>query len=171
MRAIARFHDGLTTAGAWLSAAGIAVITLSYCFEVVSRYLFNAPTSWVGAITVYLLLVCTMLMVPFVTRERAHVTITFLLERLGPRGARWLAAGCVVTSAVVCLLSVWFTGTETLRQYLAGTTMMDELLLTPKWVLSAFICYGLLSAGVYFLRQLRRAFETGTVTSDIGVGE
>jgi TRAP-type C4-dicarboxylate transport system permease small subunit len=171
MRALARFHDRLTAIGAWLSAAGVAAIVLSFCFEVISRYLFNAPTSWVGAITVYLLLVCTMLMFPFITRERSHVTITFLLERVGPEAARWLAASCVLVSAVVCLLSVWFTGTETHRQLVGGTTMVDELMVTPKWLLSAFICYGFASSSIYFLRQLREAFQTGRVTADIGIGE
>ncbi len=125
MRALFRAHDLLTTASAWLAAAGIGTITFSYCYEVVSRYVFNAPTNWVGAVTTYLLLVCTMLMAPYVTRARAHVTITFLLERLGHRRARHLLAGCVAVSAVVCLLSVWFTGTETWRQYLAGTTIVE----------------------------------------------
>lgn len=164
MRALARIHDALTDATAWIATGCVAVIAFSYCFEVVSRYVFNAPTVWVGAITVYLLLVSVMLMAPLVTRERGHVTITFILERAGPRSARYLSAACIAVSAAVCLVSVWFSATETNRQFLAGTTMMDSLLVTPKWVLSACIVYGLLSSSAYFLRQI-----SGALAGEIGV--
>ena len=132
MRQLFRFHDHVTTASAVLSVACVGVICFSYCYEVVSRYFFNAPTSWVAAVTVYLLLASVMLMAPHVTRLRGHVTITFVLERVGPGLSRRLHAACIALSAIVCLLSVWFTGTETVRQYEADTTMMDSLLLTPE---------------------------------------
>jgi TRAP-type C4-dicarboxylate transport system permease small subunit len=164
LRALARIHDALTDATAWIATACVAVIAFSYCYEVASRYVFNAPTVWVGAITVYLLLVSVMLMAPLVTRERGHVTVTFLLDRAGPGSARYIAASCIAVSAVVCLVSVWFSTTETNRQFLSGTTMMDSLLVTPKWVLSACIVYGLLSSGVYFLRQI-----SGALAGEIGV--
>ena len=166
MKTLYRLHDGLTTLGAALSVACIAIICFSYCYEVVSRYFFNAPTSWAAAITAYLLLAATMLMAPYVTRQRSHVTLTFVLERVGPVRARYLMAGCILISAVVCLLSVWFTGTETARQIAAGTTMMDSLLLTPKWVLSAIIVYGFLSSSLYFLRQVPGALRGEIVATD-----
>ncbi len=171
MRTILKTHDMLTLASAWLAAAGIGVIAFSYCYEVVSRYFFNAPTNWVGAITTYLLLACTMMMAPYVTQARSHVTITFLLERFGEQKARYLLAACVAVSAIVCLLSVWFTGTETWRQYLAGTTIVDSLMLTPKWQLSAFIVYGFLSSGLYFLRLIPATLSgaSGTPSSSFGM--
>jgi TRAP-type C4-dicarboxylate transport system permease small subunit len=166
MRHAFRLHDCITTFGAVLSVVCLGVICFSYCYEVVSRYFFNAPTIWVAAVTVYLLLVSVTLMAPYVTRQRGHVTITFVLERVGVAHARYLLAGCIVLSAIVCLLSVWFTGAETLRQFESGTTMMDSLLLTPKWVLSALIVYGFLSSAFYFLRQVPGALKGEIVMTD-----
>ncbi len=169
MRLLFRFHDMLTTAGAALSVFSVAAICFSYCYEVVSRYFFDAPTSWVAAVTVYLLLASVMLMAPYVTRHRGHVTITFVLERVGADRARILTAACIALSAAVCLLSVWFTGTETVRQYVSDTTMMDSLLLTPKWALSALIVYGFLGSALYFLRQVGPALRGEIVATD-GLG-
>ena len=166
MRLLCRIHDLLTTGGAALSALCVGVICFAYCYEVVSRYFFNAPTIWVAAITVYLLLASVMLMAPHITRLRGHVTVTFILERVGPVHARRLLAACILLSAIVCLLSVWFTATETVRQYEADTTMMDSLLLTPKWALSAIIAYGFLGSGIYFLRQFPAALKGEIAVTD-----
>lgn len=169
MRVVLRFHDAVTTVSAWLAAIGVGVIALSMCFEVVSRYFFDAPTNWVAAITTYLLLACTMMIAPYVTRVRGHVTISILLERFGPTRARYLLFACVTLSSIVCFLSVWFTSSEAYRQYLAGTTIVDSLMLTPKWVLSAFIVYGFVSSGLYFLRHIPGTLnETTKPSSSFG---
>ena len=44
--AFAKALDALTLAASVLAALGLAMIVGSYVFEVVSRYIFQAPTAW-----------------------------------------------------------------------------------------------------------------------------
>lgn len=150
MRAPRRWFDLLTTAGAGAATVCIGAIAVSYCFEVVSRYFFDSPTRWVSPVTTYLLLVSVMLMFPYVTRARGHIAITFLIERLGPRHGRYLGMACILLSALVCILSVWFTGEEFYRQYVRDVRMLDTMLV-PKWWLSVWFIYGFAGAAIHFL--------------------
>lgn len=153
MRPFLRLIDLITTVGAVAAALCVGAVALSYCFEVISRYFFDAPTIWVSPVTTYLLLIGVMLMFPYVTRARGHIAITFLIDRLGPRHGRTLSIACVLVSAVVCVLSVWFTSEEVHRQYVRGVLTMDNMLV-PKWWLSVWFIYGFSGASIHFLRHV-----------------
>jgi len=152
MRPLLRLVDLLTTLGAGAATVCVGAVAFSYCFEVVSRYFFDAPTTWVSAVTTYLLLAAVMLMFPYVTRERGHIAITFLIERLGPRYGRWLSIACILVSAVVCILSIWFTGEEVHRQFVRDVRMLDTMLV-PKWWLSVWFIFGFAGASIHFLQH------------------
>jgi hypothetical protein len=54
-------------------------------------------------------------------------------------------------TAVVCLWATWICFGETLYLFKRGTTTLTTFRI-PKWTLMAFITYGLLNSGLYFLR-------------------
>src|SRR5262245_21445792 len=89
-RKLADLHDALTAASFAASAAVLAAIAFSFCYEVVARYFFGAPTSWANAFVSYFLCAAIFLAVPELTRRRAHVAINLLLDRLAPRPADML---------------------------------------------------------------------------------
>ena len=153
MRRIFQWHDRLTIAGNYFAVALLFVISIVFCYEVAARYLFNAPTTWAGAVVAYALCAAIFLAAPDLTRRNEHVTITLLLEamRAGVR-ARFsfvlrLAAGSM------CVFAAWFCSVETFAQY---SNQIDTILEwpIPKWIVSVFIPYGFLSAALYFFRHL-----------------
>jgi TRAP-type C4-dicarboxylate transport system permease small subunit len=91
--------------------------------------------------------------VPELTRRRAHVAISLLLDRLPPAQAAVLKRIISATGAAVCLLATWITANATLDQFLLGIDTISTYPV-PKWCVSIFIPYGMLSSGLYFLRHL-----------------
>ena len=80
------------------------------------------------------------------------VFVAFLIERLGPRYGRILSIGCVLVSALVCLLSIWFTSDEVHRQFVREVRTIDAMML-PKWWVSVWFIYGFTGATIQFLRH------------------
>jgi TRAP-type C4-dicarboxylate transport system permease small subunit len=153
LRLLGRAHDRLTHAGFVLAAVLVAAIAASFCYEVVVRYFFNAPTSWTYDLGSYLLCAVIFLSMPELTRRRAHVSINLIPERLPPHPALVLRIGIGLLATVACLAATWITGNETWRQYMQGVSTISSFSI-PKWWVSILIPYGMLSSAVYFLRQL-----------------
>lgn len=159
-------HDAVSRASFVAAATLLAAIALSFSYEVVARYLFNAPTSWANALVSYLLCGAIFLAVPELTRRRSHIAINLLLERIAPNRARVLQKGILVLAAAACLFAAWFSGNETLSQYAQGIQTISAYPI-PKWWVSIFIPYGLLSAGLHFLRQLLATPQSAVVSSGL----
>src|SRR5262245_60395597 len=70
---LAAAHDALSRLGFYVAAGCLGVIVCSYCFEVVSRYFFNAPTVWAGPLVAYMLCALVFLAAPDLTRQNAHI--------------------------------------------------------------------------------------------------
>jgi len=166
-----RRHDLLRTAGAQFCAAHDALnqatfalacilttlIALALPYEIVARYFFNAPTDWASPLVSYSLVAAIFLAMPELTRQSAHITITTVLETLDPRIASPLKRFILLIAAAACMLAAWFSGSETIDQFLLGIHTIPPMSI-PKWIVTCVIPYGMLSSAIYFLRQ----FATGT---------
>lgn len=164
-RRLAGLHDAVTSASFAGSAALLAAIAFSFCYEVAARYLFAAPTSWANAFVSYLLCAAIFLAVPELTRRHAHVAINLLLDRLPPARAALLNRAIRAASAVACLLATWISANATLEQINLGIDTISSYPI-PKWMVSIFIPYGMLSSSLYFLRDLLDG-DAGAGTSSI----
>jgi TRAP-type mannitol/chloroaromatic compound transport system permease small subunit len=81
IRAIDWFTDKTGTVIAWLAVPLVAAVT----FEVVSRYLFNAPTIWSYDVTYMLYGSLFMLGAAFALHKGAHIRTDFFWERFSVR--------------------------------------------------------------------------------------
>lgn len=145
-------HDAVTRAGFALAGVCLAIIVGSYCYEVVARYFFSAPTIWVASLVAYLLCASIFLVLPELTREKAHIFISVVPDMMTSRQATRLIKLGRVVGVVACLLAAWFCADATYTQFTRGLYTVNEWDV-PKWMVSIFIPYGLLSSGLHFLRQ------------------
>jgi TRAP-type C4-dicarboxylate transport system permease small subunit len=150
---LARLHDAVTSAGFTLAACVLGGIVIAFCYEVAARYFFAAPTSWANALVAYMLCAAIFLAVPELTRRRAHVSINLLLDRLQADHALMLSRIIRAAGAGACLMAAWFTGNATLDQFQMGIDTISAYPV-PKWSVSIFIPYAMLSSGLYLLRDL-----------------
>ena len=77
---IAKALDFISYVAAALAAIGLALITGSYIFEVFSRYVLASPTAWASDFVGYALCAVTFLALPQVTRDKAHVAVSILVD-------------------------------------------------------------------------------------------
>ena len=108
MRALAALHAGLINLLAVLAGILLALMALAIVVDVVMRNLGFQPPGHTLALTEYSLLYITMLAAPWLVRAKGHVHIELLTAAVGPRTRLWLArlvaALCVLTCAVICLV-------------------------------------------------------------------
>jgi TRAP-type C4-dicarboxylate transport system permease small subunit len=153
MARVLSWHDAITRGGYQLAALIVILIAGSYCYEVAARYFFNAPTAWANAVVSYLLCAVIFLAMPEQTRRRAHIAIMVLVDRVDATGRRiWRMLIAAIASAT-CFAVFWISASETWTQFRDGVLTVAAYEI-PKWWISIFIAYGLLSSALYFLREL-----------------
>jgi TRAP-type C4-dicarboxylate transport system permease small subunit len=150
---LGEFHDRVTRAGFALAAILVGLIAAAFCYEVVVRYFLGAPTAWTYDVGCYFLAAVIFLSVPEMTRRNAHIHVNLLSEHLSKGQARLLGVAIGLLAAGACLTATWITGSETWRQYDQDVSTISALPI-PKWWVSVFIPYGMLSSALYFLRHL-----------------
>jgi TRAP-type C4-dicarboxylate transport system permease small subunit len=74
-------------------------------------------------------------------------------DGLPQRYRKSLAHAVLLAAALICLMGAWISGTETWRQYVREIETISAFPI-PKWWVSVFIPYGMLSSSLYFWRQL-----------------
>ena len=154
--------DGLTDLGYHLSKICLAIIVFSYCYEVAARYFFNDPTWWADEAVSYSLCIGCFLMMPYVTREKGHVAVTFLVEMLSPAKAKPVYWFIYLLCFAACLLGFWINLDENIRQIVKDVHLM-KVKPIPKYWISCFITYGFGMSALQFLRMLDyRKLEIGT---------
>jgi len=132
-----RLSTWLARLAAWLFLATGAMLT----YEVVARYLFNAPTVWAEELSRLLLVWGTYLAAAALVRRREHIRITLVTDRLeaGPR--RWLEGVSLAVVAAGCAVAVWYGTPIAVDSFLRGRstgTMLD----IPNWWSEAAIPVG-----------------------------
>lgn len=148
---VLRLFDVLLLAGAGFAGLGLGLIVSAYTYEVIARYLFNAPTWWSSELVAYLLCIMTFTMMPYVTATRAHVAVTIFLDYLNPRNKAVAERMIWIAGFIACAAMTWFAGGETLRQFTRNIQMMAAQPI-PKWWISVWIVLGFALSALAFLR-------------------
>lgn len=87
----------------YLYLAAVAITA----YEVVLRYVFNAPTSWAFELTILLCAICYLMSGGYVTAQRKHIAITALYDFLPARVRWWLDLLAMLTGTLAMGLLVW----------------------------------------------------------------
>src|SRR6516165_1547688 len=75
LRRLASIQDKLSRTGFILAACILALISVAYCYEVISRYFFNAPTIWASPLVSYALCLTIFLALPDLARRGLQISI------------------------------------------------------------------------------------------------
>lgn len=153
LKKLARVHDVLTDISFQLGKLFLGIIVFAYCYEVASRYVFSAPTWWADEAVSYSLSIGCFVMMPHVTREKAHIAVTLLVDALSPNKAKALTWFIYLVGFLACGLAAWISLDENIRQVVNDVHMM-KVVPFPKYWISVWITYGFTSSAIYFLRFL-----------------
>jgi len=114
LQVIESFNTWLGRQVAWLYLAA----AFATFYEVLARYLFNAPTTWAFEITIFLCATGYLLSGPSVTAREQHIAITSLVEIASPRARWWMRLLSLVVGLFAMLgmaYAAWFSGIHALR--------------------------------------------------------
>ncbi len=150
LQGIKSAHDKVTALSFILSGVALALITLSYIYQVVARFGFNSPSSWSGDLVSYLLVAMVFLGFPKITQEKRHIAVSFLTEKMSPTMATQVGRAGNILAVLACVSAAWFSTQENIYQFIHNISTMGNHPI-PKWWLSVIISYSFFSAGLYFL--------------------
>lgn len=88
MEKIRVFLDKLMRA---FNAAVLGILTLLVTWQVLTRYLFNAPSTWSEELSSYLFAWATMFGAAYVFGKREHMNIPILVERFSKKTQKYIA--------------------------------------------------------------------------------
>lgn len=157
---VVRAIDRLSDAAGLISALTLFAMVGIVCYEVTSRYLFNAPTTWVIEVSAYLFVAVVFLGLAAAQKANAHIQVEILLSHLRPAlraqfetAAHWIALFFVAMTA-------WQMIRFTVSEYVYDTRDWG-LLATPQWIPETPVCIGYLLfmaailSDIYVLRPPR----------------
>jgi C4-dicarboxylate transporter DctQ subunit len=142
--------DRATEVALFISMILLALLVITYLFEVVSRYFFNAPKQWPSNLEPALFCAGVFLALPAVTRSHEHISIDLIPSQLPRRMQRRLNIALMYIAAFVCAVMTYVTGTEVANQIAKGVSTFGSLPY-PKWWVSVFIPIGFSMTALQFL--------------------
>jgi len=145
-------HDWLTRAAAVVAAIGLVCIVIFYVYEVVTRYMFNAPTAWVSDFVSYFLCASVFLALPKVTKDKAHVAVTILVDILPARLQGYFHTAINLIGFACLGFAAYVSLQENLRQYSRNIETL-AIIPIPQWWVSVFITFGLALSSLHMLRN------------------
>ena len=110
-------------------------------FEVLMRYVFNAPTIWVDEISRILQVWVVFLATPYVLKHREMISIDVLLREPNTLRRRLAESFSIVVLFVFMSVAVYYGFELWLKATLAGHTT-DTYLAPPKWFTHAPVWVG-----------------------------
>lgn len=136
-------------------AAGVIVlaIMMAVSADVLLRFFFASPLSWVLQFTEYGLLYVVFLGAPWLQQERGHVAVDLLTSRLSPRYSQLFARLASLVGAVTFAIIAWYGFVLTSEQFLTGSVTAD-LIAVPRYLITMVIPFGSALLSISFLKQI-----------------
>ena len=155
IKAIGRLSQGF----GFLGQLALAITVITICYDVVMRYVFNAPTHWSLEVNTFLLIFITMIPASAVLREDSHLRIEFFISKLSPKAQDIVRRIASVLGVLFCALMVR-NGLNMAINAFTYDQRLSTPLGTPMVIPYLFIPVGFTVLGLQFLVRLVRPGET-----------
>lgn len=163
VRAITFVNKGL-----FLFVSGLVfVIVLSMMVEIVSRYVFHAPTVWGMELAVLLFGPYFLLGGPYLLHLRGHVNMDLLRVRLSPRTGRAIDIFNQLVILFFCATLLYYAVPLVLQSIAYGETTFSAWN-PPLWPYKIAVPAALLLLGLQSLAELLQLFLCTGDTKDRG---
>lgn len=132
---------------AWVvGAAGIFLMMVIICYDVLARYVLNQPTEWVFTLASNGLLAISFLAIPYLYVRDDHIAVDLVYDHL-PRAVRVGASWATRVVAVVFGLVLTWYGIDLVRSAsAAGLQTSGTFSIPVSWVSAPMAFGGLLLA-------------------------
>ncbi|MGB1092464.1 MAG: TRAP transporter small permease [Oceanobacter sp.] len=130
----------------------LVTITLLVFVEVVARFGFNTGIHWVQEATLLTSAWMVLLGAAWLVRERAHICVDALTDRLSPEVRRWVLLFAIAIGLTYCGMFLKSSWVYVSKLHMIGIELEDIAI--PKWTVVAGLLVGF---GLLTLRLLELA--------------
>lgn len=161
MGVLIRLYDGCIRGLAGLAALIVASLAFLIVIDVALRSLGFEPLAATVALTEYALLYFTMAAAPWLVRQRGHVAVRIVFDRLPTATRRWWEYAIYGLSALVAFSIAAIAGTLLVESLFLGDVEQRSIDV-PRWLLFLPLMIGFLGVGTEMLRfpMTRTSFYT-----------
>jgi len=155
-----RFIDRAVNIAGVVGAFLLLVVTLITFYEVIMRYVFNAPTTWSIDYSIYLIMWGTFLGAAFTLKQGAHIHVDILVKKF-PKKTR-MTIEIVIYSLILifCTILAWRGFVSCLQAYLFREITLSYTR-TPLYIPSLSIPFGASLLILEILRELVQKIHSG----------
>jgi TRAP-type C4-dicarboxylate transport system permease small subunit len=122
-------------------------------YEVLMRYIFNAPTTWSLEISVILTLWATFLGVAYTLQQGGHTHVDLVINRFSQRGRRIIKIGIYLFMLLFCIFLTWTSLVPAIEAYFIKE-VTQSYIRTPLFILMIPVPIGGLLLILEIVRQL-----------------
>ncbi len=163
---LSRLFDRILDFGALASGIILIATLVLISLSVVLRQLSH-PIIWSGEIVEYLMLWLLFLGTAWVLKNRRHVRVELIVDRMPRKNQAIVALVTSIIAAVACLTVAFFSAKIVVHHFQIGY-LISRVLMPPSWIVMIIIPIGLIPLTVEFLRQANhhlRTWKAGNNTS------
>jgi C4-dicarboxylate transporter DctM subunit len=147
------FSDKLNIAGGFLGGLSILIIGCIVSYEVFMRYLFNAPTTWVLEISIYLCIACVFLAGGYALKEKHHIYVDVITNKLSERNQILFQIVSLAISLVYTLILTWKGGQMAIHSFVMHE-VSPTVINVPVVIPHAMVPIGGFMLVIEFVRQI-----------------
>lgn len=137
----------------FLGQLALAAMVVTICYDVVMRYVFNAPTHWSLELNTFLVIFMTMIPASGVLKEDGHLRIGFFISRLSPKTQDRMRRIAAVLGILFCIMMTKNGLNMAINAYTYDQRMSTPLG-TPMVIPYLFIPFAFTALGLQFLTRL-----------------
>ncbi|MBN2283309.1 MAG: TRAP transporter small permease [Deltaproteobacteria bacterium] len=99
-----RVVNGISELFGSISGLLIMFMAVSTTYDVCLRYFFNKPSIWVVEVSEFMLAATACLGACYTLKQRRHVAVDLLIDRIPPKPRRYLGIGTSFISFLTCVV-------------------------------------------------------------------
>ena len=158
LKSIARGYNKLLSATNVIAGFILIALFVLICVQVFARLLPITAVLWTTDLATYCLIILGFIGMAFVLRKGAHVAIDILVEVLPVRVGQVIGVITCVIGAVTTIYVAFAAIDVTMSQFERGVYITASMGNVPKWILLAFIPFGLSMTFIEFIVLIRKHF-------------
>jgi len=154
-----KWIDGLNEWIAKIFCVTLIFIMVFSCYEVVCRYFFNSPTTWVWEVGQQLLCLMNALAGGYALLLRKHVNVDIVVGRLSGKTRSILD---IITSPLFFIFSgalIWFATKEFFHSYSIQETFLSTFK-SPMWPIKGVMVIGAVLIFLQGIANLARDIQS-----------
>jgi len=152
--------------GKVLSFCTVALMVI-LVYEVVMRYVFDAPTVWAHGLSGLIYVTCFMLGGSYALRHKAHVSVDILYNRFTLRGRAILDIATSLFMGLICSALLWYGwkwAWKSIQSQETSAQLWSPPLYPVKILIFVAVVLLVLQAFAKFIRDVNTAIHRNEIT-------